>query len=54
MFGGEKKRREELGREKISEKYVSFWSGACLGLFIAPGAKIEAMAIVKLLSSKLL
>ena len=45
VFGREKNRRERLGRREISEKCL--WGfGACLGLFIALGAKIEAVAIV--------
>ena len=47
VFGREKKRRERLGRREISEKCMSSLSGACLGLFIAPGTKIEAVAIVR-------
>ena len=45
VFGREKKRRERLGRREISEKCL--WGfGACLGLFIALGAKIEVATIV--------
>ena len=45
VFGREKKRRERLGRREISEKCL--WGfAACLGLFIALGAKIEAAVIV--------
>ena len=46
VFGREKKCREELGREKISEKMCVPWSMGCLGLFIASSTKIEAKAIV--------
>ena len=49
VFGREKKCRESLGRREISEKCLPSLSGACLGLFIAPGVKIEAVAIVGLL-----
>ena len=46
VFGKEKKCRQKLDREKILEKCVSPWSGACLGLFITPSVKIEAAALV--------
>jgi len=49
VFGRERKRREKLGqRENFrGKKKVSSLFGACLGLFIALGAKIEATAIVR-------
>ena len=51
VFGREKKCREELDREKISEKMCVPWSVGCLGLFIASGTKIEAKAIVGTLAA---
>ena len=46
MFGRERKCREELGKEQISEKCVSTQSDGCLGLFIALSAIFKATAIV--------
>ena len=44
VFGREKKRVEKLGREQKIRK-ISLWSGACVGLFIAPGMNFEAAAL---------
>ena len=38
------KRVEKLGREQKIRK-ISLWSGACVGLFIAPGMNFEAAAL---------